>query len=91
MFMLMFKIYEPIDRAALSLILLLSLAIGLLVIAGNRSLLKVRDFSWKNQQVGARDTAFILTFSRPMDRGSVEANLRIEPALPGKLVGLGDG
>lgn len=85
MFMLMFKIYEPIDRAALSLILLLSLAIGLLVIAGNRSLLKVRDFSWKNQQVGARDTAFILTFSRPMDRGSVEANLRIEPALPGKI------
>jgi hypothetical protein len=83
--MLKFKIYEPIDRAAFSLILLLSFAIGLLVIGGNRSLSKVRDFSWKNQVVGARDTAFIITFSRPMDRASVESNLRIEPVLPGKI------
>lgn len=85
MFVLKLKIYEPIDRAAVSLILLLSLAIGLLVIVGDRSLPKVREFSWQNKVVGARDTAFILTFSRPMDRASVESNLRIEPALPGKI------
>ena len=85
MFLLKLKIDEPIDRAAISLILLLSLAIGLLVIGGDRSLPKVRNFSWKNQVVGARDTAFIITFSRPMDRASVESNLRIEPVLPGKI------
>lgn len=85
MFLLKLKIYEPIDRAALSLILLLSLAIGFLVIGGDRSLPKVRDFSWKNKVVGARDTALIVTFSRPMDRASVESNLQIEPALSGKI------
>lgn len=79
-----FKTYEPIDRAALSLILVLNLAIGLLIIWEGRSLSKVRDFSWQNKQIGAKDTAFVLTFSRPMDRDSVEANLRIEPALSGK-------
>jgi hypothetical protein len=79
------KIYEPIDIAAWSLILLLNLAIGLLLIWGDHSLPKVRDFGWENKQVGAKDTAFVLTFSRPMDRASVEANLRIQPALPGKI------
>jgi len=71
-FVLKLKIYEPIDRAAISLIFLLSLAIGLLVIGGDRHVPKVRDFSWQNKVVGARDTAFIITFSRPMDRASVE-------------------
>jgi hypothetical protein len=85
MFVLKLKIYEPIDRAAISLIFLLSLAIGLLVIGGDRHVPKVRDFSWQNKVVGARDTAFIITFSRPMDQASVESNLRIEPPLPGKI------
>jgi Bacterial Ig-like domain len=77
--------FEPIDRAAVSLMVLLSLAIGFLLAQGDRSLPKVRDFSWENKQVGARDTAFVLTFSRPMDRASVEANLHVEPPLPGKI------
>lgn len=77
--------FEPIDRAAVLLMLLLSLAIGFLLVGGDRSLPKVRDFSWQNKQVGARDTAFILTFSRPMDRVSTEANLHIDPPLPGKI------
>ncbi len=85
MFVAKLKRFEPIDRAAVSLILLLSLTIGFLLLGGDRSLPKVRDFSWQNKQVGARDTAFILTFSRPMDRPSVEANLHIEPPMPGKI------
>ncbi|MEG3861604.1 Ig-like domain-containing protein [Microcoleus sp. herbarium12] len=76
---------EPIDRAAVSLMLLLSLAILVLLVGGDRALPKVRDFSWKNQQVGARDTALVLNFSRPMDRRRVEANLHVEPSLPGKI------
>ncbi len=85
MFLAKLKRFEPIDRAAVSLILLLSLALGFLLLGGDRSLPKVRDFSWQNKQVGARDTAFILTFSRPMDHQSVEGNLHIEPPLPGKI------
>ena len=85
MFVAKLKRFEPIDRAAVSLMLLLGLAIGFLLLGGDRSLPKVRDFSWQNKQVGARDTAFILTFSRPMDRPSVEANLHIEPPMPGKI------
>ncbi|MGL5062431.1 MAG: hypothetical protein ACRC62_20835 [Microcoleus sp.] len=76
---------QPIDRAALSLIVLLNLAIGLLIIASDRSLPKVREFSWQNKQIGSQDTAFIMTFSHPIDRESVEAELRINPTLPGKI------
>lgn len=86
---------QPIDRLALALMLLLSLVIGLMLWGGNACASgtncflvtgpRVRDFSWQRKQVGANDPSFILTFSRPMDRGSVEANLRIEPPLPGKF------
>jgi len=85
MFLGKLKRFGPIDRTAVSLMVLLSLAIGFLLLGGDRSLPKVRDFSWQNKQVGARDTAFILTFSRPMDHPSVEANLHVEPPLPGKI------
>jgi len=85
MFVGKIKRFEPIDRTAVSLMVLLSLAIGFLLALGDRALPKVRDFSWQNKQVGARDTAFILTFSRPMDHASVEANLHVEPPLPGKI------
>ncbi|TAE57288.1 MAG: hypothetical protein EAZ88_02195 [Oscillatoriales cyanobacterium] len=85
MFVGKLKKLEPIDRTAVSLMVLLSFAIGFLLALGDRSLPKVRDFSWENKQVGARDTAFVLTFSRQMDRASVEANLHVEPPLPGKI------
>lgn len=77
------KRFEPIDRVALTLMLVLSLLIGILLWGGDRTRPYVRDFSWQNKQIGAEDTFFVLTFSRPMDRASVEANLHIEPPLPG--------
>ncbi len=77
------KLLEPIDRVALTLMLVLSLLIGLLLWGGDRTRPYVRDFSWQNKQVGAADTFFVLTFSRPMDHASIEANLHIEPPLPG--------
>ncbi|WP_349262624.1 Ig-like domain-containing protein [Allocoleopsis sp.] len=64
--------------------LVLSLLIGLVLGGGDRTRPYVREFSWQNKQVGAADTFFVLTFSRPMDHASVEANLHIEPPLPGK-------
>jgi hypothetical protein len=75
---------RPLDRVAVSLILGLSLIVGLLVVWGDRTLPKVRNFSWANELVGAADTAFTLTFNRPMNWESVAQGLQIAPALPGK-------
>lgn len=79
------QFFQPLDRAAILLMLVLSVLIGLLLWQGDQTVPRVRDFSWANKQVGASDTRFLLTFSRPMDRASVEENLRIKPPLPGKI------
>ena len=76
---------QPIDRVAIVLIVALSLLIGILLLSGNHASARVRDFSWQGKQIGADDTAFTLTFSRPMDHASVESNLHLEPPLTGKI------
>lgn len=84
---------QPLDRVAISLMLGLGLLIGLLLWSGEcptdslclRTTAQVRNFSWQDKQVGVEDTAFIMTFSRPMDQVSVESNLHIQPILPGKV------
>ncbi|MEB3338556.1 MAG: Ig-like domain-containing protein [Leptolyngbyaceae bacterium] len=79
------RLTQPLDRVAIGLMLLVSLLIGMLIWSGDHSAPRVREFSWQNQQVGAEDIAFILTFTRPMDHASVEKNLRLVPPLPGKV------
>ncbi|HEY9832628.1 MAG TPA: Ig-like domain-containing protein [Stenomitos sp.] len=79
------KFLAPIDHVALTLMLVLSLLIAILLWGGDRTQPYVREFSWQNQQIGVADTFFVLTFNRPMDHASVEANLHIEPPLPGLL------
>ncbi|XQQ06617.1 MAG: hypothetical protein EDM05_57140 [Leptolyngbya sp. IPPAS B-1204] len=79
------RFFQPLDRTAIVLILILSLLIGGLLLKGDRTAAKVRSFSWQDRQVGAEDTAFILAFNRPMDHESVEQNLQINPPLPGKI------
>ncbi|MCG9890554.1 MAG: hypothetical protein MH252_05735 [Thermosynechococcaceae cyanobacterium MS004] len=74
----------PLDRIALGLILILSLVVGLLILWGDRTLPKVREFSWAAEPIGSEDRAFILTFNRPMNWESVVQGLRIAPNLPGK-------
>jgi hypothetical protein len=76
---------QNLDRTALTLIVILSLAIAFLLIKGDRAVARVRDFTWQERQVGAADSAFVLNFSRPMDQASVEENLRIDPPLPGRV------
>lgn len=76
---------QPIDRAAIALMLVLGVLIGLLVLSGDRTSPRVREFSWQNKQIGAEDTGFILTFFRPMNHSTVEDNLKLEPELPGKF------
>ncbi|HEY9645068.1 MAG TPA: Ig-like domain-containing protein [Chroococcidiopsis sp.] len=76
---------QPLDRVAIALMVVLSVVIGLLVLSGDHTSPRVRSFTWQDKQVGAEDSAFILTFSRPMDHASVEQNLRIVPPLEGKV------
>jgi hypothetical protein len=76
---------QPLDRVAAIVMLLLSVVIGVLLLSGSHTAPQVRSFTWQDKQVGAEDSAFILTFSRPMDHSSVEENLRLLPNLPGKF------
>lgn len=76
---------QPVDKISIVLISILTVIIALLVLVVTPVGPKVRDFSWQDQKIGATDRAFILTFNSPMDRESVENNLKIEPALPGKI------
>jgi hypothetical protein len=68
----------------MSLMAGLIIAAVLLVVLGDHATAKVQTFSWQARTVGADDAAFVMTFSRPMDPQSVEANLQITPDLPGR-------
>ncbi|MBZ8182349.1 hypothetical protein [Oscillatoria salina] len=76
---------QPIDRVAIALMLALGVIISFLVLVVEPTGPHVRDFSWSGKTIGANDTGFLMTFSRPMDRDSVENNLKIDPFLPGKF------
>lgn len=76
---------QPLDQLAITVMVVLSLAIVGLLWGGHQSQPKVREFSWQSQVIGADDTAFVLTFNRPMDHASVEENLQIGPPLTGKF------
>ncbi|WP_016949064.1 Ig-like domain-containing protein [Anabaena sp. PCC 7108] len=76
---------QPLDRIAIALMLLLSLLIGFVIWQGDAVKPIVRTFTWQNQQIGAEDISFSLTFSRPMDIKSVEDKLKIDPPLAGKI------
>jgi hypothetical protein len=75
---------QPLDRAAILTMLVLGALIVLMLLSGDRSAPRVREFNWQDKQIGGEDVAFVLTFSRPMDDASVERHLKIEPPLPGK-------
>ena len=76
---------QPIDRYAIGLAIVLSIAIAALLWVGDRTAPQVRDFSWQGQRIDASNTAFVLTFNRPMDRESVAKNLKFEPRFDGKI------
>ena len=89
----MIKPLQTIDRISLTLMVILGIVMGLLIWGGKacgtdcflHTGPQVRNFSWQNQQIGAEDTAFILTFDRPMERASISENFSIAPPLPGKI------
>ncbi|MEC4816800.1 MAG: Ig-like domain-containing protein [Scytonema sp. PMC 1069.18] len=77
--------FQPLDRVAIALMLILSILIAILVLQGDAVKPMVRQFSWQNQKISTDDISFALTFSRPMNQKSVEENLTIEPPLAGKV------
>jgi len=84
---------QPIDRISILLIIVLSLLITGFMLGDNicgrdcwfQAQANVKAFSWENQTISSDDRALILTFSRPMNRDSVETNFQIQPELPGKF------
>ncbi|MCI3280668.1 hypothetical protein L5470_06705 [Synechococcus sp. PCC 6717] len=75
---------QPLDKAALGVMLVAALFTLLLLWGGDRTHAQVRYFTWQNRDIGADDRAFILAFNRLMDWSSVTQHLRIEPPLAGK-------
>ncbi len=75
----------PLDRAAILLMVILTILIGFLMLSGDHTAPRVREFSWNKQQISADDKGFIMMFSRPMNQDTVEQNLRIDPPLAGKF------
>lgn len=67
----------PLDRLAKGLMLGLLAVSALLLLLGDHAKVRVTDFSWQEHVIGADNTAFLLTFNRPMDTASVAANLKI--------------
>ena len=85
---------QPIDKICFLLIAFLSFLIVVLIGSNklcyqNKCLFnhkpEVKEFSWSSQKIGAKDRAFYVVFDRPMSQQSVEQNMRIEPALDGKI------
>lgn len=75
----------PLERWILTTIGVLTALIILVLLWGDQTVPRVRSFNWDNQVVGSQDQGLILTFNRPMNRQSVEANLEITPPLAGKF------
>ncbi len=85
---------QPIDKICFFLITVFSFVIVVLI--GSNKICyqekclfnnqpQVKEFSWANQKIGAKDRAFYLVFDRPMSHDSVEENLKIEPAINGRI------
>lgn len=81
---------QPLDRVAIAAMVILSLIIILLLVGGDKSIPRVRGFSWQETTISSVDRAFTLRFNRPMNRDSVESNLQIDPPLPGKISWAGE-
>ncbi len=76
---------QPLDRYAIGFVAVLSVAIAIVLWIGDRTAPQVRDFSWQGQRIDASNISFVLTFNRPMNRESVEQNLKFDPPLKGKI------
>jgi hypothetical protein len=77
------------DQIVLGSIFVLTLCVALVWGFGDRTPLRVQQFSWEGQQISVRDESFTLSLSQAVDPHWVAEHLSIEPLLPGKLSSVG--
>ena len=65
--------------------LIISLLIVIIFFNGDRTKLRVSEFSWQDKQIGVQENYFTLSFNRSVNQESVEQNLQIQPPLNGKI------
>ncbi|AFY38551.1 hypothetical protein Lepto7376_2261 [[Leptolyngbya] sp. PCC 7376] len=73
------------DKIVLGSIFVLSLLVALLWGFGDRQPISVQQFSWEGKQVSVADKFFSFSLNQAIDPDFVEANLSIDPLLPGRL------
>jgi hypothetical protein len=73
------------DGAVLGTLLTLFLLIVVVGLGGDRSALRVDDFSWMGKQVGVSDRYFVLRFNHRVDPATVAPNLILDPPLRGLI------
>jgi hypothetical protein len=79
------KMLRRFDLVVLASILAIAMLIGIVLWQGDRTIMRVTEFSWKEKTIGVGDRWFTLTFNRHVDRESIAQNLVIEPYLAGKI------
>jgi hypothetical protein len=78
------KLISRFDLLAILTITISSLLTILIILIGDRSSLRVSNFSWQNQKISSGDRQVTLDFNRPVDRLQIEQSLQIQPPLKGK-------
>lgn len=78
-----------IDRLFLSIVIALSLLIGGVLVRGDQTFPQVQTVKPADEQISISTNQIVLTFSRNMDRGSVQRGLQLTPELPGKFSWIG--
>jgi hypothetical protein len=79
------RFFRRFDTIVLSAIAFLGILTLIFFFTGDRSSLKVDNFSWEDKKIGVEDRYFTIDFNRPVDRASVEKKLKIIPELPGQI------
>lgn len=72
-------------RTVIVLAIVLAVLSTLIVVTVYPGTPRVRSFSWTDRQIHYHDREFSLRFSHVVDHQSVEANLTLDPALPGQV------
>ncbi len=73
------------DRLIFGSIVVMTIAIAGLVYRSNQTPLKISEFSWNKQKIGAWDRVFSLTFNRAVNPTTAEQGLNLQPPLNGKI------
>ncbi len=72
------------DRTVGAIAIILLGLIAVVLLRGNQSPLTVVQYSWRNTNIGAQTQGLTMTFNHPVNQGTIEQGLSIDPPLLGK-------